>query len=82
MTIRDIKALPIPPLEKLEAENDEMTALVDEMLDLHRQLPGLAGIKRQLVEALIATADKKIDELVYRLYGLSEEEIKLVDGGG
>ena len=79
VTIRDIKALPIPPLEKLVAENDEMTALVNEMFDLHRQLAGLSGIKRQLVEALIATADKKIDELVYRLYGLSEEEIALIE---
>jgi type II restriction/modification system DNA methylase subunit YeeA len=28
-----------------------------------------------------ATLDKQIDELVYQLYGLTEEEIKIVEGG-
>lgn len=27
-----------------------------------------------------ATLDKQIDELVYQLYGLTEEEIRLVEG--
>jgi len=27
-----------------------------------------------------ATLDKQIDELVYQLYGLTEEEIKVVEG--
>jgi len=28
----------------------------------------------------IAKTDKKIDEEVYKLYGLTEEEIKIVEG--
>ena len=32
------------------------------------------------IERQIAATDKKIDELVYQLYGLTEEEIKMVEG--
>ncbi|MBI4725966.1 hypothetical protein HY768_01855 [candidate division TA06 bacterium] len=35
---------------------------------------------RQCHAADIAVIDKEIDELVYRLYGLTEEEIKVVEG--
>jgi len=31
--------------------------------------------------AQIAAADRQIDQLVYELYGLSEEEIRIVEGG-
>ncbi|GAB1371555.1 hypothetical protein MASR1M45_16170 [Candidatus Kapaibacterium sp.] len=38
--------------------------------------------KSQITELqnIIQTTDKKIDQLVYELYGLSEEEIKVVEG--
>jgi len=32
------------------------------------------------LKARIKDTDKLIDEIVYRLYGLTEEEIKIVDG--
>ncbi len=63
------------------AMHDEMVALVDTMLGLHKQLPKLAGIKREVIEAQIESTDREIDGLVYRLYGLSGEEIKIVEGG-
>ena len=61
--------------------HDDMVALVDDMLDLHRQLPGLAGESRRIVQARIAATDRRIDALVYRLYGLSAEEVAIVEGG-
>ena len=63
------------------ALHDEIVALVDTMLSLHKQLPKLAGIKREVIEAQIESTDREIDALVYRLYGLAEEEIKIVEGG-
>ncbi len=63
------------------AMHDEMVALVDTMLGLHKQLPKLAGIKREVIEAQIESTDRAIDGLVYRLYGLAEEETKIVEGG-
>ncbi len=60
--------------------HDEMVALVDTMLSLHKQLPELAGIKREVIEAQIESTDRAIDGLVYRLYGLSGEEVGVVEG--
>ena len=63
------------------AMHDEMVALVDTMLDLHRQLQGSVLIRREVLEMQIEATDKEIDALVYRLYGLTEKEIKIVAGG-
>ena len=63
------------------AMHDEVVALVDTMLSLHKQLPELAGIKREVIEAQIESTDREIDALVYRLYGLSEDEVGVVEGG-
>ena len=61
--------------------HDEMVALVDQMLDLHKQLAHVSLVKRGVNEALIERADRSIDGLVYRLYGLSEDEVALVESG-
>lgn len=37
--------------------------------------------KREPIEWLIAATDEKIDGLVCKLYGLTEEGIKAVEGG-
>ena len=81
VTIRDIKSLPIPAIATLEAHNDTMVALVDKMLDLHRQLQGSVLIRREVLEMQVERTDREIDALVYRLYGLTEEEVKIVEGG-
>ncbi len=36
--------------------------------------------QQEQLKQRIAFTDKKIDALVYELYGLSEEEIKIVEG--
>ncbi len=76
------------PIRKIDFDNpadvrmhNEMVELVDEMLERHRQLPGSTGEGRRLTERLIETVDEEIDALVYELYGLSEDEIKIVEGG-
>ena len=63
-----------------KAMHDKMVALVERMLDLHRQA-GLTVVQRGLVEQRIEAVDREIDELVYRLYGLSEAEVGIVEGG-
>ena len=37
---------------------------------------------RTLLQRQIAATDAEIDRLVYGLYGLSEDEVKVVEGGG
>ena len=34
-----------------------------------------------MLQRQIDTTDRQIDALVYELYGLTEEEIKIVEGG-
>ena len=51
------------------------------MLDLHKALSS-AGPEheRTLLARRIEATDRQIDRLVYELYGLTEEEIGLVEG--
>ena len=56
-----------------------MIALVERMLAPHRQHPSTPGEKTML-EREIAATDRQIDALVYELYGLTDEEIKIVEG--
>ena len=50
-------------------------------LDLHRQLAAAkTPDERTRLERQIAATDQRIDRLVYDLYGLTAEEIKIVEG--
>ena len=56
-----------------------MAPLVERMLALHKQSPRTPQ-ESAMVKREIEATDKAIDRLVYELYGLSEEEIKIVEG--
>jgi hypothetical protein len=59
-----------------------MVSLVERMLELHKQLSAAQVPQaKTLLKRQIALTDRQIDELVYALYNLSEEdEIKIVEG--
>ena len=59
--------------------HDKMVKLVERMLDLLRQA-GLTAVQRGLLEQQIEATDREIDELVYALYGLSDDEVGVVEG--
>jgi hypothetical protein len=65
-----------------KAAHDRMVKLVEQMLELH---PKLAGARtpqeKTALERQIAATDTQIDALVYQLYGLTAEEIAIVEGG-
>lgn len=50
------------------------------MAEITRQEAKQFDSEREPIERQIAATDKKIDALVYELYGLTEEEIKIVEG--
>jgi hypothetical protein len=52
------------------------------MLELHKRLhaPETSAADRELLQRQIAATDREIDRLVYDLYGLTEEEIAIVEG--
>jgi hypothetical protein len=52
------------------------------MLKLHKDLPkARTAPDKTAIERQIAVTDKQIDQLVYELYGLTEGEIRIVEGG-
>jgi len=73
----------IPDITKPREKNlcDRMVSLVQRMLDLHKQLAAAkVPDDKTRIQRQIDATDKQIDRLVYNLYGLTEEEIKIVEG--
>ncbi len=69
------------PFDK--ARHDKMIALVERMLALHRQKADVkTDHEKTLIERQIEATDTQIDALVYELYGLTEVEIRIVEGAG
>jgi hypothetical protein len=62
------------------ARHDRMVALVTQMLDLNKRLGGTTlEHEKTVIQRQIEVMDREIDNLVYELYGLTEEEIKIVE---
>jgi hypothetical protein len=61
-------------------QHDRMVALVERMLELHKRHPQTPQETDRLQREIAAT-DGAIDKLVYELYGLTEEEVRIVEGG-
>jgi predicted type IV restriction endonuclease len=61
--------------------HDRMVSLVETMLELHKKVAEMkAGHEKTVVERQISATDRQIDQLVYELYGLTDEEIAIVEG--
>lgn len=75
------------------ARHDRMVSLVERMLDLHKKLAAAqthGGFGRSqsayhvktALQRQIEATDRQIDTLVYELYGLTAEEVSVVEGSG
>lgn len=76
--------LPIRPIDfnnlSEKAIHDKLISLVDRMLELHKKKASLPpSAEREKIEREISITDEKIDEIVYVLYGITEEERKMVE---
>ena len=85
MRVSGLEKLPIRAINfsvaAEKAQHDKMVELVQQMLDLRAQRAAAALPQaRTLLERQIAATDQQIDRLVYALYGLTDEEIKIVEG--
>ena len=83
--VSDLKNLPIKnvdfskPTEK--KPHDQIVKLVTNILQLNQQLQATKlETQCKQIQRTIEHSEKKIDELVYELYGLTKEEIKIVEG--
>jgi Alw26I/Eco31I/Esp3I family type II restriction m6 adenine DNA methyltransferase len=83
---REIERLPIPQIDfdnpSDKKRHDDLVTLVDRMLELNRRLAPIrntACAEREELLRQIKQTDQEIDNLVYDLYGLTEEERKIVE---
>ena len=73
--------LAIPLISVSSEEQAPFIKLADKMLETQRRLQqALSDEDKKLLEQRAAIIDRQIDKAVYRLYGLTEDEIKVVDG--
>jgi hypothetical protein len=64
-----------------KVDHDQIVELVEGMLRLHKDLAGAkTPNEKERLQRQIAATDAQIDQLVYELYGLTPDEIKIVEG--
>ena len=63
------------------SHHDRMVALVEQMLKLHQDLiAGHTPDRKTALQRQIDAIDTQIDQLVYEVYRLTDEEIEIVEG--
>ena len=60
--------------------HDDLVSLVDVMLDLNKKNQTSKGSKKEQIQRQIEETNKEIDEIVYKLYGITEKERKIIEG--
>ncbi len=75
-----LEELPFPRIAAIRLKKRSLTEWCHEMLDLHKQLPAAKTnhAKTNLQRQIDAT-DAQIDKLVYELYELTPDEIKIAE---
>lgn len=78
-----ISNLPIPKIDlsndKQKQMHDNLLKLVDQMLSIQQKINSAKNdIEKESFQKLANSIDDQIDEIVYKLYNLTEEEIKVI----
>jgi len=84
-TLAELRRLPIPfpdfTNKADKSRHDKLVVLVDKMLGLMPKLrAATAESEKAVLQNAVTATDQEIDKLVYELYGLMPDEIKLVEG--
>ena len=73
--------LAIPLVSIATEEQAPLISLADQMLEAQSRLQHtLSDEDKKFLEQRAAIIDKQIDKAVYKLYGLTEDEVKIVEG--
>lgn len=71
----------IPIYEATSEDQAPFITLADQMLETQRRLQqALSDDDKKLLEQRVAILDKQIDNAVYKLYNLTADEVKIVEG--
>lgn len=79
-----IEDIPLPDLDNSHAaeraRHDRLVELVEQMLKCNSQLAAMKTThERTALARQISATDEEIDRLVYELYALTDEEIRIVE---
>ncbi len=79
--LRQLPTRVINPADPVDlALYNRMLSLVEQMIDLHRNLTAShIPDDKKLYQRQVAATDAQIDKLVYELYGLTKKEIRIVE---
>jgi hypothetical protein len=72
----------IPVIENAKDSHDKIVQLIDSILKYQKQcLSVKSDNDEKIIQQKVSAVDRQIDRLVYELYELSEDEIRIVEGG-
>ncbi len=82
--VSDLERIPIRVInienQKEKSKHDKMVSLVETMFGLNKKLAeAKTDHGKKVLQRQIAATDRQIDNLVYELYNLTEEEIRIVE---
>jgi hypothetical protein len=64
-----------------KTRHDRVVLLVDSMQTLHKQLRTTkSSAEKEVLQRQIDTTDAEINRMVYALYGLTDDEVAIVEG--
>ncbi|MCX6325141.1 MAG: N-6 DNA methylase [Bacteroidia bacterium] len=80
--LKDLRELPFPTITKNNKFlHDDIAKLVDQLLKMNEEkADAKLETKINQLQSKIDYCESRINEIVYQLYGLSDEEIKIVEG--
>jgi len=80
-TLAELRKMPIRKIfQEQKSIHDKLVQLSDQMLESKKQIAkAKTESEKEYLEKKCSIIDKQIDQLVYELYGLTEEEIKIVE---
>ena len=79
-----LASIPIPKLDFSKKEDkkkhDRLVKLVDSIIAINKKLVGESNPNtKEILERQVRALDGEIDKLVYGLYGLSDNEIRIIE---
>ena len=79
LTLFTLENFPIPEVDK-DTES-KLVNLVDNIIDLNKKLSSEKNPNTiEMLNTRIQAVDKAIDKIVYALYGLNDEEVRIIEG--
>ena len=82
LTKESVKLIPIPLIQRDKEAQKPFEEAAERIIDAYEKLQGEKSTrKRQLYQNLIDSSSAKIDRMVYKLYGLTEKEIRYIESG-